>query len=57
MFFVQCPQCGAVVELPADSVGADRSDPWNVAECLECDSSFDFDDEEVYFEPDVKNAS
>jgi hypothetical protein len=27
-----------------------------VAECLECDSSFDFENEEVHFEPDVKNV-
>lgn len=53
MFYVQCPQCGALVELPADSVGTTRSDPWNVAQCLDCDSSFDYDNDEVQFEPDI----
>ena len=53
MFFVQCPHCGAAVELPADSVGTVRNDPWNVAQCLDCDLSFDYDDEEVLFEPNA----
>lgn len=52
MFFVQCPHCGAVVELPADSVGRDRIDLWNVAGCEECDLGFDYNDEEVQYAPD-----
>lgn len=56
MFFVRCPHCGSVVELPADSVGTDRSDPWNVAQCLDCDSSFDYDNDEVQFEPNAQGV-
>jgi hypothetical protein len=56
MFFVQCPQCGSVVEIPADAVGSKRRDPWNVAECPECDSSFDYDDDEVQFEPGTQGV-
>ena len=56
MFYVQCPHCGAVVELPPDSVGVDRSDPWNVAECLDCDASFDYENDEVKFEPDANGV-
>lgn len=56
MFYVQCPQCGSVVEISAESVGLKRSDLWNVAECLECDSSFDYDDAAVEFVPDVEGV-
>jgi transcription elongation factor Elf1 len=48
MFFVQCPRCGAVVELAADSVGIDRRHKWNVTQCDECDFAFDYDDAEVH---------
>lgn len=51
MYYVQCPQCGSVVEIPSDAVGPTRDDPWNVASCDECDSTFDYDDEDVQFEP------
>ncbi len=47
MFFVVCPRCGEPVEIPADAVGEDRDDPWNVVQCDECDLSFDYDDAEV----------
>ncbi len=47
MYFVQCPLCGAVVEIPADAVGRERSDPWNVTGCDECNLAFDYEDEEV----------
>ncbi len=56
MCFVQCPLCGAVVELPVELFATDPSDPWSDAECLECDSSFAFDYEEVQFEQDVQNV-
>jgi hypothetical protein len=52
MYYVQCPRCGSVVEIPADAVGKDRTDPWNIIECDDCDLAFDFDDEEVKHEPD-----
>lgn len=47
MFFVQCPFCGAVIEIPSDAVGLDRADPWNVVGCDECDTVFDYNDDEV----------
>jgi hypothetical protein len=53
MFYVQCPYCGALVEIPSDAVGRHRSDPWNVAKCSDCDASFDYHNEEVQFEPDA----
>lgn len=56
MFFVQCPQCGSVVEIPKDAVGKDRSDPWNVTGCADCDSVFDYNDEEVQFAPDAEGV-
>lgn len=52
MFFVQCPQCGSVVEIPADAVGKDRTDPWNVSGCDECDCVFDYQDDELQIGPD-----
>lgn len=53
MHFVQCPRCGDVIELPPDSVGTNRSDPWNVAGCDECDLIFDYGDEEVQHAPGI----
>jgi len=47
MYFVQCPLCGAVVEIPDDAVGRKRIDPWNVTGCDECNLAFDYEDEEV----------
>lgn len=47
MFFVYCPQCGALIEISSDAVGPDRIDPWNVAVCIGRDSTFDYDDHEV----------
>ena len=56
MFFVQCPRCGSVVEIPADAVGKNRSDPWNVTGCDECGLAFDYDDEEVHFAPEAEGV-
>lgn len=56
MYLVQCPQCGSVVEIPADAVGPDRDDPWNVAPCMECGTTFDYDDAEVQFAPDIEGV-
>ncbi len=50
MFYVICPNCQARVEIPENAVGLDRTDPWNVVRCDECDASFDFDDEDVFAE-------
>ena len=50
MFYVICPTCEARVEIPADAVGPDRTDPWNVVQCDECDAGFDYDDEDVFTE-------
>jgi hypothetical protein len=52
MFYVICPLCHAHVEIPAEAVGADRNDLFNVAQCDYCDLLFDFDDEEVEFTTD-----
>ncbi len=47
MLYVNCPTCEARVEVHPNAVGPDRTDPWNVARCDECDSGFDYDDEEL----------
>jgi hypothetical protein len=57
MYYVQCPRCGAPIDIPDDAVGPDRDDLWNVAQCNECDSAFDYDDEEVVFVPDDTSSS
>lgn len=56
MYFVQCPGCGAIVEIPDDAVGPDRTDPWNVTSCLECNLLFDYNDEEVQSSADGPSA-
>lgn len=53
MYFVQCPLCGAIVEIPDEAVGISRSDLWNVAGCAECDSTFDYLDEDVQSLPEI----
>jgi len=53
MFFVQCPMCGGIVEIPKDAVGQQRTDPWNVVGCDECGVVFDYDDEEVQHRADT----
>ena len=50
MFYVICPTCQARVEIPADAVGPDRSDSWNVVRCDECNTGFDYDDDDVFAE-------
>lgn len=52
MYFVQCPLCGSLVEIPGDAIGSHRADPWNVTGCEECDSTFDYEDEDVQCVPD-----
>ena len=46
MFIVICPLCGSVIEIPDDAVGPDRTDLWNVVQCHECDTAFNYDDAE-----------
>jgi transcription elongation factor Elf1 len=52
MYYVLCPQCNQKVEIPANAVGPDRTDLWNVVSCDECGTGFDYDDEEVIEEPE-----
>lgn len=52
MYFVLCPGCGNEVEIPDNAMGPERTDPWNVCRCDDCDLTFDYDDEEVQIEPD-----
>lgn len=47
MFLTNCPECGVPIEIPADAVGPDRTDPWNVIECELCEIIFDYDDADV----------
>ncbi len=47
MFYVICPTCQARVEIPADAVGPDREDLFNTAQCDDCGTGFDYDDEDV----------
>lgn len=56
MYFVQCPQCGAVVEIPVEFMEKKRKDYWNAAVCEECDSSFDFENATVEFMPDAERV-
>lgn len=51
MMFVLCPTCEARVEIFPEAFGPDRTDLYNVDLCPECGTSFDYDDEEVQFEP------
>lgn len=46
-FYVICPECNCRVEIPADAVGPERTDLWNVVECDACEVIFDYDDQEV----------
>ena len=47
MFYVICPTCEARVEVPSSACGPDRDDLYNVIECDECCTGFDYDDEDV----------
>jgi hypothetical protein len=47
MFYVLCPFCQTKTEIPADAVGAARTDLFNVACCDACGMSFDYDDEDI----------
>jgi hypothetical protein len=44
---VLCPFCNEKVEIPANAVGPNRTDPWNVVRYEECSVSFDYDDDDV----------
>jgi hypothetical protein len=52
MYTVPCPHCGSGVEIPEEAVGKYRTDRWNVAHCDECNSGFDYDDEEIEIVPE-----
>jgi hypothetical protein len=47
MFYVICPTCQARAEIPASAIGSDRADLYNVVHCDECDTGFNYDDEDV----------
>lgn len=47
MFYVTCPECHSQVEIPANAIGPERTDLFNVVSCDDCGASFDYDDEEV----------
>lgn len=47
MYYIPCPFCQTPIEIPADAVGPDRTDLFNVVSCYECGTGFDDDDEEV----------
>ena len=57
MFFVRCPTCGSEVEIPANAVGSERTDPWNIVGCDECSVAFDYDDAEVQFRAESTPSS
>jgi hypothetical protein len=52
MFYVICPTCHARVEIPAEAVGPDRTDPFNAVCCDECGTGFDYDDDEIACDDD-----
>ncbi len=47
MFYVICPTCEARVEITALACGLHRTDLYNVIACDQCDTGFDYDDEDV----------
>ena len=47
MFYVICPTCQARVEIPAEAIGPDRIDLYNITHCDDCGTGFDYDDEDV----------
>ena len=47
MFYIQCSECGAPIEIDPSAIGSDRTDIWNVEYCFNCGTSFDYDVEEV----------
>jgi hypothetical protein len=47
MYYVICPVCEARVEIPGAAYGPDRTDLYNVTECDNCCTCFDYDDEDV----------
>ena len=57
MYYVICPTCEARVEIPANAIGPNRSDPWNVVQCDDCDTGFDYDDEDVIDEPEPTDSA
>jgi len=50
MYYVICPTCEARVEVPANAIGTQRTDLWNVTQCDLCNTGFDYDDDEVFAE-------
>lgn len=48
MFYVICPFCLSRVDIPDNAVGRERTDPWNVVGCDECDATFDYDDDDIF---------
>jgi hypothetical protein len=56
MYAVQCPHCGSVVDIPDEAVGTNRTHCWNVARCNDCDTGFDYDDEEIQLVLDESEA-
>jgi endogenous inhibitor of DNA gyrase (YacG/DUF329 family) len=47
MLYVTCPNCQTRVEISETAYGPNRTDPFNIAHCDECDCGFDYDDEDV----------
>jgi uncharacterized Zn finger protein len=47
MFYVICPECGCRTEIPAEAIGSERTDLYNVTRCDECPATFDYDDDDV----------
>ena len=57
MFYVICPTCQARVEIPAEAVGPERTDPFNTVCCDECSDTFDYDDDEIACDDDDQHDS
>jgi hypothetical protein len=56
MFYVICPECGCRTEIPADAIGPERVDLFNVTRCDECPASFDYDDDDVLTDDEQSSA-
>ena len=51
MFFVLCPNCQSQIDIPADAVGPNRSELFNIVACDDCGTVFDYDEDECKERP------
>lgn len=47
VYFVICHDCVDRIYIPANAIGPDRSDLYDVVSCPNCSTTFDYDSEEI----------